>query len=151
MNLAEQLEVLRGKGFSPEQAQIIALMREAATVLFRQWPDSFILFGGANLVLFQESDRHSADLDLHVKSEVPHADEVARVLIQGLEPLAGLLQKDPLEVKVFRSARDLVRVSVSANDRSVLFTVDLNRIGSVIESGIDETVLRFRNSSHCDR
>jgi hypothetical protein len=36
MNLAEQLEALRDKGFSEEQVRTIVLMREAATVLFRQ-------------------------------------------------------------------------------------------------------------------
>ena len=45
-------------------------MREAATVVFRQWPESFILYGGANLVLFQDSVRHSADLDLHLRGDI---------------------------------------------------------------------------------
>jgi hypothetical protein len=148
MTLAEQLEVLHQKGFSREQARTIALMREAATVLFQQWPESFILYGGANLVLFHESVRHSADLDLHVRGELPPADEVAAVLIAGLEPLAKLLQQDPLEVKVFRSDQELVKVGVSAADRSVLFTVDLNRMGSVIQSGIDEQMLEGLGTAH---
>ena len=42
MNLAEQLEALQGKGFSAEQARVIVLIREAATILFRQWPECFI-------------------------------------------------------------------------------------------------------------
>jgi hypothetical protein len=52
MTLAEQLEALEGKGFSAEQARVIVLMREAATILFREWPERFILYGGASLVLF---------------------------------------------------------------------------------------------------
>jgi hypothetical protein len=67
VNLAKQLDTLRGRGFSEEQARVAALMREAATVVFRQWPESFILYGGANLVLFQDSVRHSADLDLRLR------------------------------------------------------------------------------------
>ena len=141
MTLAEQLEALHQKGFSAEQARTITLMREAAMVLFEHWPESFVLFGGANLVLFHQSVRHSADLDLHVLGGLPPADEVAAVLIQGLEPLAKLLQQDPLEIKVFRSEAELVKVGISAADRSVLFTVDLNRMGSVIQSGIDEQML----------
>jgi hypothetical protein len=148
MNLAEQLEALEEKGFSTEQARTIALMREAATVLFRRWPESFILFGGANLVLFHESVRHSADLDLHVRGDLPPAHEVAAVLIERLEPLAKLLQQDPLGVKVFRSDQELLKVGVSAADGSVLFTVDLNRMGSVIQSGIDEQLLEGLGTAH---
>jgi hypothetical protein len=92
VNLAEQLETFRGKGFSEEQARVIALMREAATVVFRQWPESFILCGRANLVLFQDSARHSADLDLHLRGDLPPADQVPDVLRRGLEPLAKLLE-----------------------------------------------------------
>jgi hypothetical protein len=147
MNLAEQLEALRKKGFSTEQGRVIALMREAATVLFRQWPESFILYGGANLVLFHESVRHSADLDLHLRADLPPADEVAKALIQGLEPLAKLLQQHPLGVSVFRSDQDLLKISVSSPNDGVLFTVDLNRMGSVILSGIDERVLEGLGTS----
>lgn len=82
MTLAERLEALHQKGFSAEQARTITLMREAAMVLFEHWPESFVLFGGANLVLFHQSVRHSADLDLHVLGGLPPADEVAAVLIQ---------------------------------------------------------------------
>lgn len=117
-------------------------------VLFQHWPESFILYGGANLVLFHQSVRHSADLDLHVEGELPPADEVAAVLMEGLEPLAKLLQQDPLEVEIFRSDLELVKVGVSAADRSVLFTVDLNRMGSVIESGIEEQMLEGLGTPH---
>jgi hypothetical protein len=141
MNLAERLEALRGKGFSEDQARTIVLMREAATVLFRQWPESFILFGGANLVLFQESVRHSADLDLHLRGEAPPIGEVTEVLRQGLEPLARLLEMHPLGMKVFGAGQDLAKISVSSGDGVTVFTIDLNRMGSVIESGVEEQVL----------
>lgn len=141
MNLAQQLETLRGKGFSESQAQVIALMREAATVAFRQWPESFILYGGANLVLFQDSVRHSADLDLHLLGDLPPVEQVADVLRQGLEPLAKLLEQYPLVVNVFRSDQDLLKIGVSSPEGGVLFTIDLNRMGSVIQSGIDEQVM----------
>jgi hypothetical protein len=141
MNLAEQLEAMRGKGFSEEQARVICLMREAATVAFREWPESFILYGGANLVLFQESVRHSADLDLHLRADLPPADQAADVLRRGLEPLGKLLEQYPLDVRVFRSDKDLLKISVAAADGGSLFTIDLNRMGSVIESGIDQQLL----------
>jgi hypothetical protein len=141
VNLAQQLETLRGKGFSESQAQVIALMREAATVAFRQWPESFILYGGANLVLFQDSVRHSADLDLHLLGDLPPVEQVADVLRQGLEPLAKLLEQYPLVVNVFRSDQDFLKIGVSSPEGGVLFTIDLNRMGSVIQSGIDEQVM----------
>jgi Nucleotidyl transferase AbiEii toxin, Type IV TA system len=141
VNLAEQLETLRRKGFSEGQARVIALMREAATVVFRQWPESFVLYGGANLVLFQDSVRHSADLDLHLQGDLPPADQVADVLRRGLEPLAKLLEQYPLGVNGFRSDQDLLKIGVSSPDGGILFTIDLNRMGSVIQSGIDEQVM----------
>jgi len=141
VNLAEQLETLRGKSFSEGQALVIALIREAATVVFRQWPESFILYGGANLVLFQDSVRHSADLDLHLRGNLPPADQVADVLRRGLEPLAKLLEQHPLGVNVLRSDQDFLKIGVSSPEGGVLFTVDLNRMGSVIESGINEQMM----------
>lgn len=141
MNLAEQLETLRRKGFSEGQARVIALMREAATVVFRWWPEAFLLYGGANLVLFQDSVRHSADLDLHLRGDLPPAEQVTDVLRQGLEPLAKLLEQYPLGVNVFRFDQDFLKIGVSSPEGGVLFTIDLNRMGSVTQSGIDEQLM----------
>lgn len=110
-------------------------------VVFRQWPESFILYGGANLVLFQESVRHSADLDLQLRSDLPPADQVTDALREGLDPLAKLLELDPLQMNVFRPGQDLLKIGISSSAGAVLFTIDLNRMGSVIQSGIDEQVL----------
>ena len=63
MTLAEQLEALQGKGFSAEQARVIVLIREAATILFRHWPECFILYGGANLVLFHDKRRFTTNVE----------------------------------------------------------------------------------------
>jgi hypothetical protein len=52
------------KGFSREKAEINALMENSMFAIFRDFPDAFLLFGGATLGLFHESVRHSADLDL---------------------------------------------------------------------------------------
>jgi hypothetical protein len=148
ITLAEQLEALREKGFSAEQAGVIVLIREAATILFRQWPECFVLYGGANLVLFHDSVRHSADLDLHLEGDFPSADRVAEILSHELDPLAKLLQQSPLEVKVFRSDQDLLKIGISSFDGVALFTVDLNRMGSVIQSGIDERRLEGLGTPH---
>jgi hypothetical protein len=48
-------------------------MREAAIIIFDTFPETLVLVGGANLVLFQESVRHSADLDFFpVSGEMPN-------------------------------------------------------------------------------
>ena len=57
MNLAEQIAALQGRGFDEARAELIVLMRESAILLFKAFPDSFLLFGGANLILFHESIR----------------------------------------------------------------------------------------------
>jgi hypothetical protein len=64
MNLAEQLESLKARGFDQERAHTVVLIREAAILLFEAFPDSFLLYGGANLILFHNSVRTSRDLDL---------------------------------------------------------------------------------------
>jgi hypothetical protein len=91
-------------------------------------------------VLFHDSVRHSADLDLHFEGELPSTDRVVAILGQELDPLAKLLHQSPLEVTVFRSDQDLLKFGISS-DGVALFTVDLNRMGSVIQSGIDERML----------
>jgi hypothetical protein len=64
MEIAKQVARYEEKGFNRERAEINALMENAVFAIFRDFPDAFLLFGGATLVLFHESVRHSADLDL---------------------------------------------------------------------------------------
>jgi hypothetical protein len=63
MNLAAQIAAYTDKGFTEEQAEVIVLMRVVSGVLFRDFSESFLLFGGATLLLFHDSLRHSADLE----------------------------------------------------------------------------------------
>ena len=70
MNIARQTTKYEEKGFSREKAEINALMENAILAIFRDFPDAFLLFGGATLVLFHESVRHSADLDLLPRGRV---------------------------------------------------------------------------------
>jgi hypothetical protein len=71
MNISSQLASYRDKGFTDEQAEVITLMHLAAGVLFRDFPDSFLLIGGAALLLFHQSVRHSGDLDLLIRADDP--------------------------------------------------------------------------------
>jgi hypothetical protein len=64
VNLSRQLELLKARGFDDDSAQIVILVREATIVLFEAFSDSFLIYGGANLILFHNSVRTSRDLDL---------------------------------------------------------------------------------------
>ena len=64
MDIASRVAKYEERGFTPERAQVNVLMEAAAFAIFRDFPEAFVLFGGASLVLFHESMRHSADLDL---------------------------------------------------------------------------------------
>lgn len=142
MNLAEQIEQLVGRGFTEERAETIVLMREAAIIIFDVFPETLVLVGGANLVLFQEGVRHSADLDFFpVSGEMPNVAKLSEVLLDGLTPLGKLLNLHPVNLKTISSEEGQIKLMLSSNDGQALFTVDITRIGSVIESGVEEIPL----------
>jgi hypothetical protein len=100
MNLAAQIAAYRDKGFTREQAEVITLMRVAAGVLFRDFPDSFLLFGGATLLLFHNSVRHSADLDLQPRADtLPTSEDLRGSLATGLASAADALNLGPLHCR----------------------------------------------------
>jgi Nucleotidyl transferase AbiEii toxin, Type IV TA system len=141
MNLAEQIDHLVGRGFSEERAETIVLMREAAIIIFDAFPETLVLAGGANLVLFQGGVRHSADLDFFsISDELPEVVKLSDILLTGLAPLARLLNLHPLNLKTIRSEEGLIKLMLSSNGRA-LFTVDITKIGSVLKSGIEELPL----------
>ena len=132
MNFAAELDSLKARGFSEDRAKIVVLIREAAVAIFRAFPDSFLLYGGANLILFHNSTRHSADLDLlALTTNIPEASEILTVLNSDLPPLAELLKFAPLEIQIAKSEKDFKKLYVSHGGR-VLFTVDLTRMGSIL-------------------
>lgn len=47
MNLAQQLADLQARGFPKSAAQVVVLVRESAILLFKAFPDCFLLYGGA--------------------------------------------------------------------------------------------------------
>jgi hypothetical protein len=147
MNLAEYLKTLVGKGFSEERAEVIAMMREAAIQLFKAFPDSFLLYGGANLILFHDSTRHSADLDLLSTAEtMPTTDDMRSVLNDGLKSLSVLLGLGTLKTEIINSDESLKKIMVKKGDDTTLFTVDLSRMGSVLRQGIQEEPLESLSS-----
>jgi hypothetical protein len=142
MNLAEQIDQLVGRGFSEERAETIVLMREAAIIISDAFPETLVLVGGANLVLFQDGVRHSADLDFFpVSGELPDVAKLSEVLLTDLAPLAKLLNLHPLNLKTISSQEGQIKLMLSSNNGTALFTVDITKIGSVLNSGIDELPL----------
>ena len=52
MTLAERWKKFQDRGFRGETPAVLVLIEEALHSLFSTFPDTFVLFGGATLVLF---------------------------------------------------------------------------------------------------
>ena len=142
MNFSEQLELLKQRGFDHDRAQIVIFIREAAIILFQAFSDSFLMYGGANLILFHGSLRTSRDLDLLSQgAPLPKADDITKVLSEGLLPLGNLLGVAPFKLTIERATSAFIKIEVISKDDRSLFTVDLGGLGSVLNSGIEEHVL----------
>jgi len=148
MNLSQQLELLKARGFDHDSAQIVTLLREATILLFQAFPDSFLLYGGANLILFHNSLRTSRDLDLlsHGTS-FPNAGGLTKALSDGLQSLGDLLGLGPLKIEVQAATSDFIKLEVLSKDHRSLFTVDLGGLASVISSGVEEHILEAVSSN----
>ncbi|HEY0701317.1 MAG TPA: nucleotidyl transferase AbiEii/AbiGii toxin family protein [Candidatus Acidoferrales bacterium] len=148
MNTEQRLQVLRSRGYSAERAEALVLLREAAVVLFSAFPDSFVIFGGANLILFHGSMRHSADLDLlSTGAEMPDSRQMAAVLEAGLKPLCQLWGFEGPKVQITVSDESLKKILVSKSDGTALFTVDLTRMGTILAGEIEEHTFESASSS----
>jgi len=142
MNLSLEIDRLLARGFSSEHANAVILLRESAILLFQAFPDSFLLYGGANLLLFHDSLRTSRDLDLLTQgAAIPPAGELARVLSEGLQELGKLLDLAPLSVRVRINQPGAAKFEVFGNEGITLFTVDLGGLGTVLQSGVAERAL----------
>ncbi len=100
------------------------------------------MYGGANLILFHGSLRTSRDLDLLSQgTPLPKADDITRVVSEGLLPLGNLLGVAPLKITIEKATSAFIKIEVISKDDRSLFTVDLGGLGSVLGSGVDEHVL----------
>jgi len=139
MNLAAQIAAYVDRGFTGEQAEVITMMRVAAGTLFRDFPDSFLLFGGATLVLFHGSVRHSADLDLLPRGDnFPTLEELRASLAAGLSSAADALNLSPLQFEIFEN-----KIFIKKRDGGLLFQVDTTRFGSVLESEVEDRTIEI--------
>ena len=135
MNLASHIASFKERGFPSDHAEFLALMSVATGVLFQDFPDSFLLFGGATLVFFHQSDRHSADIDLLSRTEEPPTlDAIRESIRNGVTPTAESLGFAPLQFE----ATEGVKLWTRSRSGEALFSVDLTRFGSVLESQVVE-------------
>jgi len=139
MNLQARIERYRERGFQAFEAGIIILIEESAVALFKAFPERFVLFGGASLLLFYESPRLSRDLDLMAcGGAVPSSDELKAVVLPILQPIAETLGLGSLELQKYAEGPDFAKHWVLANQKP-LFSIDLTRIaGGVLENQIVE-------------
>src|SRR5947208_4789325 len=137
MNVQDRINRYRERGFQELEAEILVLMEESAVALFTSFPDHFILFGGATLVLFYESPRLSRDLDfLASPGPLPKTEDVQAVVRSRIQPLAEIFGLGQLDFRQDIANPDFVKQWVLANQKP-LFSIDLTRIGgSVLETQI---------------
>jgi hypothetical protein len=138
MNIAARLARFEDRGFSRETAEVNVLLEQALHVLVSTFPDTFVFFGGASLVLFYGSPRHSGDLDLVICTETaPSADAVQKALEGPLRTDAEILGYPGLTIEPARTAGEFSKLAVRVGAR-ILFTIDLTRISAVIRGELVE-------------
>jgi hypothetical protein len=138
MDIGKQTAKYENKGFNRERAEVNVLMENAAFTIFRDFPNAFLLFGGATLVLYHESVRHSADLDLlTMASELPSGAEIIESLKRDLVPIAKIIGLDEIRFETENPDRTEGRILVSTTGDRQLFRIDLTKFGSAIQSEIE--------------
>jgi len=137
MNLQARIDRYKERGFQQLEAEILVLIEESAAALFNAFPDHFILFGGATLVLFYESPRLSRDLDLLASpSQIPKPEEIQAVVRSSIQPIAETLGLGQLEFRKHIDGPDFIKLWVLAKQKP-LFSIDLTRAGgNVLETHI---------------
>jgi hypothetical protein len=136
INIQARIDKYRKRDFQQSDAEILVLIEETAVALFTSFPDHFILFGGATLVLFYESPRLSRDLDLLPSGPLPKAEDVQAIVRSRIQPLAEIFGLGQLEFKEGIAKTDFAKYWVLANQK-ILFSIDLTRIGgNVLETQI---------------
>jgi hypothetical protein len=129
MNFQARIGRYKQRGFQTFEAEVIVLIEESAAALFNSFPNRFILFGGAALVLFYESPRLSRDLDLLASPEdLPKAEEIQAAVLSSIQPIAEVFGLGQLDFRKDAASPDFVKHWVLANQKP-LFSIDLTRMG----------------------
>ena len=89
---------------------MLVLIEEALHSLFTSFADTFVLFGGATLVLFYGSQRHSGDIDLLPNcDEIPNAETMIDSISPALGEVAQALGLAPLAISVIADSEYLLK------------------------------------------
>src|SRR5256885_4378939 len=132
MNLQARIDRYKERGFQQLEAEILVLMEESAAALFGSFPDHFILYGGAALVLFYESPRLSRDLDLLTSPvRLPNPEEIQAVVRSSIQPIAETFGLGRLEFRNDAAGPDFAKYWVLANWKA-LFSIDLTGNGGSV-------------------
>jgi len=142
VNLEDRVRKYVDRSFQSDEAEILVLIEESAVAIFTSFPDHFVLFGGATLVLFYDSPRFSRDLDLFASvTKLPSPEEIQALVHASIQPIAETFGLGQLEFRKYNESDDFVKYWVIANQKP-LFSIDLTRIGgSVIRSEIREKII----------
>lgn len=151
MTLAERLKKFQDRGFKAETAAVLVLIEEALHSLFASFPDTFVLFGGATLVLFYGSQRHSGDIDLLPNcDETPRTESIIDCISPALGEVAHALGLAPLAISTIADSQYLLKIKVESKDQRTLFTIDVSRTSAVIKSELveqpiltDEAIVKY--------
>lgn len=151
MTLAERLKKFKDRGFRAETAAVLVLIEEALHSLFTTFPDTFVLFGGATLVLFYGSQRHSGDIDLLPNCEEnPKGDSIIHCISPALGETAQALGLAPLAIRAIADSQHLLKIKVESHGQRTLFTIDFSRTSAVIKSELveqpfltDEAIIKY--------
>ena len=142
ISIAQRLEQFQQRGFRRETAIVLVLIEEALHSLFATFPETFVLFGGATLVLFYGSQRHSGDIDLLLDCEEPPATEqIINAIQPALAEVAAILGVGQLTITSLGNRGNLSKLQVIAADQGTLFTIDISRVSAVIKSELVEKPL----------
>lgn len=115
------------------------MLQHAAAAIFAEFPDTFVLIGGAALILLHDSVRLSSDLDLLARNvPLPPAQSVADCLERELESTGEALGLGPFRFNISTVAAVEAKIAVADKSGRQLFRLDLTRFGSAIESQIIE-------------
>jgi ribosomal protein S15P/S13E len=132
MNIEDRVRRYTERSFQKVEAEILVLIEEGAAAIFRSFPDRFIVFGGAALVLFYDSPRLSRDLDLLTSpAGLPSAPEIQAVVRSGIQPIAEVFGLGQLEFRNDAASSGFAKHWVLANHQP-LFGIDLTGIGGTV-------------------
>jgi len=98
MNMADRIRIYLDRGLQEDEAAILLLIEEAGIAIFSAFPDQFVLFGGAALLLFYQSPRFSRHLQILRMEETlwwkQEGPSLVRKQIQLTAEVLGLGQLD---------------------------------------------------------